>query len=138
MKICKFLYSIIIIFITINTCAQKSKAESIENGSIIYQDFCIRCHGVDGNGNEGLIPPLKSSDYLLNNIHLSIAGLKYGLKGEITVNGSIYNGYMANQNLQDQEIADVMNYILNEWGNDTEDFITSELVNKITKSILEK
>ena len=67
---------------------QKSKAQSITNGSLIYNDFCYRCHGVNGVGRDNLIPPLKSSDYLLKNIDLSIAGLKYGLKGEIIVKTS--------------------------------------------------
>ena len=59
-----------------------------------------------------MIPPLKSSDYLLNNIDLSIAGLKYGLKGKIFVNGKLYDSYMAYQGLDNDEIADIMNYIL--------------------------
>ena len=72
----------------------------------------------------------------LNNIDLSIAGLKYGLKGEIIVNGKSYNSYMAYQGLENDEIADIMNYILNEWGNNSEEFITSVRVDKVEKSIL--
>ncbi len=56
---------------------QKSKSESIRMGAEIYNDLCYRCHGLDGIGQDEMIPPLKSSDYLLNNIELSIAGLKY-------------------------------------------------------------
>lgn len=120
----------------LNLKAQKSKSESIKNGTELYRDFCYRCHGFKGEGLSALIPPLKSSDYLLNNIDLSIAGLKYGLKGEIIVNGKKYNSYMAYQGLENEEIADIMNYILNEWGNKSEEFITSERVDKIEKSIL--
>ena len=112
---------------------QKSKAQSITNGSLIYNDFCYRCHGVNGEGQDNLIPPLKSSDYLLKNISLSIAGLKYGLKGEIIVNGKAYDGYMAYQGLDNEEIADVMNYILNSWGNKSTDMITEERVANITE-----
>jgi mono/diheme cytochrome c family protein len=93
---------------------------------------------VNGVGQDNLIPPLKSSDYLLNNINLSIAGLKYGLKGEIIVNGKVYDGYMAYQGLDNDEIADVMNYILNQWGNNYEGFIDAPQVEKIPKSIFEK
>lgn len=117
---------------------QKSKAQSITNGSLIYNDFCYRCHGVNGVGRDNLIPPLKSSDYLLKNISLSIAGLKYGLKGEIIVNNKTYNGYMAYQGLENDEIADVMNYILNQWGNSSKNFVTTLQVDEINKSILEK
>ena len=119
-----------------NLRVQKSKSESIKNGAELYRDFCYRCHGFNGEGQPDLIPPLKSSDYLLNNIDLSIAGLKYGLKGEIIVNGKSYNSYMAYQGLENDEIADIMNYILNEWGNNSEEFITSVRVDKVEKSIL--
>ena len=118
--------------------AQKSKDESIEIGSEIYLDFCARCHKRDGLGIESLIPPLKHSDYLLNNYDLSIAGLKFGLSGRIVVNGKIYEGYMAYQGLDHEEIADVMNYILNEWGNQSDEFITAKQVAKIPKSILKQ
>ena len=120
----------------LNLQDQKSKSESMKNGSELYRDFCYRCHGFNGEGQTDLIPPLKSSDYLLNNIDLSIAGLKYGLKGEIIVNGKSYNSYMAYQGLENDEIADIMNYILNEWGNNSEEFITSVRVDKVEKSIL--
>ena len=119
-----------------NLRVQKSKSESIKNGAELYRDFCYRCHGFNGEGQPDLIPPLKSSDYLLNNIDLSIAGLKYGLKGEIIVNGKSYNSYMAYQGLENDEIADIMNYILNEWGNNSEEFITSVRVDNVEKSIL--
>ena len=37
----------------------------------------------------------------------------------------------------EEEIADVMNYILNQWGNSSDDFVTQERVSQIQKSILE-
>ena len=75
---------------------------------------------------------------VLKNIELAIAGLKYGLKGEIIVNNKTYNGYMAYQGLENDEIADVMNYILNQWGNSSKNFVTTLQVDEINKSILEK
>ena len=80
---------------------------------------------------------LKASDYLLENTNLSIAGIKYGLKGKIIVNSEEYNGVMLRQGLDDEEVADVMNYILNEWGNQTTAFITPNQVSKIPKSLVE-
>jgi mono/diheme cytochrome c family protein len=117
---------------------QKSKAESIAAGKEIYQDFCVICHLSNGEGVSGVFPPLKASDYLFENINRSIAGIKYGLKGEITVNDEIYDGVMANQGLEEEEIADVMNYILNQWGNQSKEFITPQQVAAVPKSILEQ
>jgi len=136
MKFTLLIYLSFCLIAFLNLIVQKSKSESIKNGAELYRDLCYRCHGFDGEGQTDLIPPLKSSDYLLNNIDLSIAGLKYGLKGEIIVNGKSYNSYMAYQGLENDEIADIMNYILNEWGNNSEEFITSVRVDKVEKSIL--
>ena len=84
----------------------------------------------------GVFPPLKNSDYLFENINRSIAGIKYGLKGEITVNDEVYDGIMVTQGLDDEEIADVMNYILNQWGNSSDLFINAQQVAAIPKSLI--
>ena len=115
----------------------KTKKESIKAGSEIYQDFCVQCHLSTGIGVFGVFPPLKASDYLLENTSLGIAGIKYGLKGKIIVNNEEYDGLMIRQGLDNEEVADVMNYILNEWGNETTDFITPNQVSKIPKSLIE-
>ena len=112
----------------------KTKKESIKAGSEIYQDFCLQCHLSTGIGVSGVFPPLKASDYLLENTNLSIAGIKYGLRGKILVNNEEYDGIMVRQGLDNEEVADVKNYILNEWGNQTSTFITPNQVSKISKS----
>ena len=64
---------------------------------------------------------------------MSIRGLKYGLSGPIVVNGEEYNGVMQDQGLDDDEIADVMNYILNNWGNEYKEMVTEEQVASINE-----
>ena len=57
----------------------------------------------------------------------SIKALKYGgIDGEIIVNGVKYNSRMEKMGLYDDEIADIMNYTLNSWGNKYEKRITEE------------
>lgn len=112
---------------------KKPLEQSIANGEEIYQDFCIQCHLDNGEGVSGVLPPLAKSDYLINNIELSIRGLIYGLSGPIVVNGEEYNGVMQNLGLDDGEIADVMNYILNNWGNEFKNMITEEQVASINE-----
>jgi mono/diheme cytochrome c family protein len=90
-----------------------------------------------GAGVSGVFPPLKNSDYLMNNIEKSIAGIKFGLKGEIIVNDEVYDGVMAKQGLNNEEIADVMNYILNQWGNSYYKQITLQQVSEVQKSALD-
>jgi mono/diheme cytochrome c family protein len=107
--------------------------ESINRGNDIYSDFCISCHLPNGKGAKHTYPPLADSDYLKNNRDASIKGIKYGLKGEIIVNGDIYNNYMAPMGLGDDEIADVMNYINHSWGNKNGKIVTEKEVGKIKK-----
>jgi mono/diheme cytochrome c family protein len=111
----------------------KPLEQSIADGKEIYQDFCLQCHLDTGKGVSGVFPPLAQSDYLLNNLDLSIKGIKYGMSGPITVNGEQYNGVMQNQGLDDVEIADVMNYVINSWGNKSKEVITPERVASITE-----
>lgn len=114
--------------------AQESDLEkSTQNGREIYNDFCITCHLDNGQGVEGVFPPLAKSDYLINNRTKSIFGIKYGQTGEIIVNGSSYNNTMMSMGLEDQEIADVMNFITNSWGNKNDKIITVEEVSAVIK-----
>ena len=112
---------------------EKPLKQSILDGEEIYQDFCLQCHLDNGKGVENAFPPLAKSDYLQNNIEASIRGIKYGLRGEIAVNGNTYNGVMVNQGLDEEEVADVMNYILNSWGNKAENQITVAQVLEVQK-----
>ena len=132
----KILFGIVWLFILIEGTwiyQKKPLEQSITDGEEIYKDFCIQCHLDNGEGVSGVFPPLAKSDYLMNNIEMSIRGLKYGLSGPIVVNGEQYNGIMQNQGLDDVEIADVMNYILNNWGNEFNQVITAEQVDNIDK-----
>lgn len=133
MKVLLGLMGLLILFEGTWLFQNKPLEQSIADGEEIYQDFCLQCHLDTGKGVSGVFPPLVESDYLMNNIDLSIRGVKYGLSGPIVVNGEEYDGVMQNQGLDNEEIADVMNYILNSWGNKSTDMITEERVAKITE-----
>tara|TARA_B100000989_G_scaffold123387_1_gene91189 strand:+ start:681 stop:1082 length:402 start_codon:yes stop_codon:yes gene_type:complete len=105
----------------------KPLKESLLDGKGIYNDFCAQCHLEDGKGVKGIYPPLAKSDFLVD-INRTISSIKFGLKGPITVNGEDYNSIMVSQGLDNEEISDVVNYILNSWGNSTDKLITEEIV----------
>jgi len=107
--------------------------KSMERGQEIYADFCVTCHLDKGEGVPYTFPPLAASDYVMENREGSIKAIKYGLQGEITVNGVTYNSAMAAMGLEDEEVADVMNYISNSWGNSSKAIVTIEEVAKIQK-----
>lgn len=106
-------------------------AESIKRGAEIYSDLCVTCHLPNGKGLPNSFPPLAQSDYLLNNRKESIKAIKYGLNGEIVVNGKAYNSAMVAQGLSDAEVADVMNYISNSWGNENRTMVSEKEVSEI-------
>ncbi len=108
-------------------------SKSIQRGKNVYADFCITCHMPNGEGSLNVYPPLAKSDFLMNRKEESIRAVKYGLTGKIKVNGLDYNGTMLALGLEDEEIADVMNYILNNWGNKNQKMITVLDVKSVKK-----
>lgn len=71
-----------------------------------------------GQGMPGVYPPLAKSDFLARDAKRAIDIVVNGLDGEITVNGKIYNLDMpAQKQLSDQQVADVLNFVRNNWGN---------------------
>jgi mono/diheme cytochrome c family protein len=88
-------------------------------GQQLYQQYCSNCHQTDGIGLAQVYPPLARSDYMLEDIQRTVCLIKYGLAGEIMVNGKDYNLEMpANTQLTDIEIAEILTYITNTWGNE--------------------
>ena len=121
-------YLVVVSFLVFFLFQDDDLKASMERGKIVYEDFCVTCHLPTGEGVENTFPPLANSDYLMNNREASIRGVKYGQRGELEVNGVIYNNTMMPMGLADEEIADVMNYVYNSWGNKNEKLVTAEEV----------
>lgn len=110
----------VILLISIISFQQKPKfdlAASSERGKEIYLRNCVSCHMDQGEGLEGIFPPLANSDYMLADKKRAIQQTLYGISGEMTVNGKVYNGEMNGFNITDEEMSDLMNYIFNSFGN---------------------
>jgi mono/diheme cytochrome c family protein len=105
--------------------------KSIARGKEVYTDFCVTCHKPDGTGTPKFFPPLAKADYLTQHRTDAIRSVKLGQKGKITVNGIEYNGTMPNPGLSDEEVMDVMNYVMNSWGNKSKKIVTLEEVKSI-------
>ena len=123
----------LIILLSTSSLAQQSSGDSYMRGQMLYVDFCVRCHLPDGTGETGLIPPLANADFL-QDIQATVQSVKYGIHGPITVNGVIYNNTMAPMGLENDEIADVTNYILNSWGNTADMIVTEAYVRGIKET----
>jgi mono/diheme cytochrome c family protein len=107
-------------------------AKSIERGKMIYSENCISCHMGTGEGITATFPPLAKSDYLMKTPENAIQAIKFGLIGKVTVNGVSYDNMMPEPGLANDQIADVMNYIMNSWGNSSEKkMITVKMVEAV-------
>ncbi len=100
---------------------------SIERGKTVYMAYCATCHQKEGEGIEGVYPPLAKSDYLMVEKKRIIKQVIEGAAGEMTVNGIAYYGVMPAFALNDREISDVLNYIRNAWGNQGEAVLPEEV-----------
>ena len=88
-------------------------------GKKVYVENCMVCHQENGEGVSGTFPPLAKSDYMLEDKLRAVKQAIYGSKEPITVNGVEYPGsVMTVIDLTDEQVKDVVNYILNSWGND--------------------
>jgi len=133
MKIFALCYLVSIIFLSLSLFQDPKLEESMQRGSAIYADFCVTCHMEKGEGVVNAFPPLADSDYLMGNREASIRGIKYGQSGELVVNGVTYNSVMTPMGLEGEEVADVMNFISNSWGNTSIKIVTLEEVEAIQK-----
>jgi mono/diheme cytochrome c family protein len=86
-------------------------------GSLVYQQHCQNCHGDKGQGLSSLIPPLTDSTYLKQNKAALACFVKNGLKGKITISGRIFDDEMQADDISPIEIAKVLTYVTNSFGN---------------------
>lgn len=120
MKYIFYFSFVAVTILTISAFQQKPSFDlkaSIARGKEIYVAQCFSCHMDEGQGIEGVYPPLAKSDYLMADKARAVKQILYGASGEMKVNGKIYNLEMTGFDLSDQETSDVLNYIRNSWGN---------------------
>ena len=109
--------------------------ESIKRGKEVYELYCQNCHMADGKGTADFNPPLARADYLKKPTSHLIDILLNRQSGEIVVNGKKYNTIMpAMPFLDDNQIADVLNYVRNSWGNKIPGTISPAKVKELRKN----
>ncbi|HLP94978.1 MAG TPA: cytochrome c [Saprospiraceae bacterium] len=87
-------------------------------GQRLYQAQCANCHMDNGVGLGALMPPLAGSDYLSSHRQSLPCIIRHGLQDTIQVNGRVYAEQMpGNKNLSEIQITNVLNYVLQSWGN---------------------
>lgn len=111
------------------TIAGLTKEMQIEKGQQVYMGLCFACHQPDGKGLPGAFPPLALSDFLQADHERAVRIILKGLTGPVTVNGQTYNSAMPPQEavLTDAQIADVLTFVLNSWGNKGDALSTAQV-----------
>ena len=115
------------IMISVSATAQVKKtvkpaaggiAASMARGKIVYKQICATCHQADASGVPRLNPPLIKTPYVLGDKTKLIKVLLLGLNEEVEINGEYYSNPMPSQAaLKDEEIADVLTFVRNSFGN---------------------
>lgn len=92
--------------------------EQIKAGQALFAGTCSTCHQPNGEGLEGVFPPLAGSSYIKADAKAVPRVILHGLQGPVSVNGKDYNSVMPPMTqLTDDEVANISTYVLNSWGN---------------------
>ena len=94
-----------------------SPKASTAAGELVYTQFCVSCHLPDGGGVENLNPPLIKTSFINGDKTRLITTILNGMS-QVEINGERYNNVMPAFNyLTDKQVADVLTYVRNSFGN---------------------
>jgi mono/diheme cytochrome c family protein len=115
--------------------AQPDIQKSIAEGKKVFSKYCISCHQADGGGVPYLNPPLIKTSYVLGNKDSLIHIILHGLNQNIEIEDQVFSNPMPALNiLKDQEIADVLTYVRNSFGNKASAVTPAEVKSMRSKS----
>ncbi len=98
-----------------------TKEGQIKAGAGLFDGTCSVCHQANGEGMPNVFPPLAKSDFLMADKKRSIGVVLNGLSGPVNVNGNAFDSIMPPMSqLNDDEIADILTFTMNSWGNEGE------------------
>jgi mono/diheme cytochrome c family protein len=108
------------------TCGAPEAAR-LTRGEKIYAEKCLLCHQATGLGVPPVFPPLAGSEWLAGDRTRLIKVLCEGLAGTITVKGQSFSNAMPAQVLDDAQVADVLTFVGQAWGNAAGEFTPEEV-----------
>jgi len=105
----------------------QSQAQKMELGKRLFTTICAACHQPTGQGIPSRFPPLAGSDFLNGDKHRAIKIVANGLQGELVVNGQKFNNSMPKFPLTDVDIASVLTFVYNSFGNSGKEVAPQEV-----------
>lgn len=106
----------------------------MQRGKKVYDTYCLTCHQADGAGVPRMNPPLIKTTYVLGDKKRLINIILKGFNESVEINGDYYDNPMpAQPQLNDQQIADVLTYVRNSFGNKASAITVAEVKKARTK-----
>jgi len=102
-------------------------AEQMARGEKIFTEKCAMCHQPGGQGTPPVYPPLAHSEWLTTKREGAVKALSEGLSGPVDVAGQHFDNLMPAQILDDAQVADVLTFAGNSWGNVNANFTADEV-----------
>jgi mono/diheme cytochrome c family protein len=104
---------------TKSTVASKNTLQtSIIRGKAVYGTFCLACHQADGSGVPNMNPPIIKTSWVLGSKTVLIQQVLKGSANKVEIDGETFHNTMpAQAQLTDQQIADVLTFVRNSFGN---------------------
>ena len=100
------------------TSTKSTLQSSITRGKIVYATNCLACHQADGSGVPNMNPPIIKTSWVLGSKTVLIQQILKGSNGKVEIDGETFHNTMpAQAHLTDQQIADVLTYVRNSFGN---------------------
>jgi nitrite reductase (NO-forming) len=119
----------------VKTPGREGLSAQMAAGATLYKTYCMGCHEAEGQGMPGTFPPLAKSDYLMADKTRSIEIALNGHSGPIKVNDQDYNGVMPPMgHAKDDEIANILTYVRNSWGNEGDAVSVAEVTSVRAKT----
>ena len=111
---------------------------AIASGQKLYVDNCLSCHQADGLGVQNMNPPLVKTEYVLGDKTRLITIVLNGFSDNVEINGNTYSNNMpAHDYMTDQQIADVLTYVRNSFGNKAQ-YVTAAQVKAVRAATAKK
>ncbi|KGT87053.1 cytochrome c [Enterobacter cancerogenus] len=99
-----------------------------DQAALRYEVDCSACHGLSGEGITGMVPAFAGNTAMQNDPTNMIHALLDGARAPHTEGRPTSAGMPAfSWKLNDQEMADVLNYVRNSWGNEATEVKASDV-----------
>ncbi len=107
-----------VVYLSAEVSQTGGSKETMERGKKLYATYCLSCHQADGSGVPKLNPPLIKTTWVLGDKKKLINVVLNGMDYLIDIYGEEYENVMPAQAfLKDDQIADVLTYVRNSFGN---------------------